>query len=92
MGGYVNIKTFDHKTKDGDVKGKEISIAHELYADVHKIAGSHYQTFPSEKAAYATVFEKDQRDEWIEANEGLFKAEDAKEPEPETPDTGTDTE
>lgn len=75
MGGYVNIKTFDHTIAEGEVKGKEISVAFELYSDVHRIANAHYKLFPSEVPAYATVFEKTQRDEWIAANEGLFKAE-----------------
>ncbi|UYM28676.1 small outer capsid protein [Serratia phage vB_SspM_LC53] len=80
MGGYVNIKTFDHTTSEGEVKGKEVSIAFELYSDVHRIANAHYQTFPSETPAYATVFEVTQRDEWIAANEEMFKATP---PEPE---------
>ncbi|WJJ58993.1 small outer capsid protein [Klebsiella phage vB_KpnM_VPA32] len=77
MGGYVNLKTFDHTTSAGEVKGKEISVAFELYSDVHRVANSHYQVFPSEKAAYSTVFEKNQRDAWITANENLFKPEPA---------------
>lgn len=75
MGGYVNLKTFDHTTAEGEVKGKEISVAFELYSDVHRVANSRYQVFPSEKPAYSTVFEKTQRDEWIKANDGLFKPE-----------------
>jgi hypothetical protein len=72
MAGYVNVKTFDHQTSAGEVKGKEISVAFELYSDVHRIANAHYQVFPSEKPAYSTVFERNQRDEWIAANETLF--------------------
>ncbi|EFW4639983.1 hypothetical protein FLR65_22235, partial [Shigella flexneri] len=30
-------------------------------------------TFPSEKAAYTTVYEENQRDAWITANEDLWK-------------------
>lgn len=74
MGGYVNIKTFDHAVADGVVKGKEISVAFELYSDVHRISRANYQIFPSEKPAYSTVFEKNQRDAWVAANEDLFKA------------------
>lgn len=70
---YVNIKTFDHTVAAGEVKGVEVSVAFKLYSDVHEIAGSHYQTFPSEKAAYATVFEVNQRDEWIAANKKMFE-------------------
>ncbi|QQG32264.1 capsid and scaffold protein [Citrobacter phage CkP1] len=73
---YVNIKTFDHTTADGEVKGTEISVAFKLYSDVHRIANAHYQVFPSETPAYATVFEEDQRDAWVTANENLFKAEE----------------
>ncbi|WAE77634.1 hypothetical protein vBEcoMWL3_01065 [Escherichia phage ph0021] len=55
------------------IQGKEISVAFPLYSDVHKISGAHYQTFPSEKAAYSTVYEENQRTEWIAANEDLWK-------------------
>lgn len=70
---YVNIKTFDHAVTAGEVKGVEVSVAFKLYSDVHEIAGAHYQTFPSEKAAYATVFEENQRDAWIAKNADMFK-------------------
>ena len=71
---YVNIKTFEQKL-DGNkkIEGKEISVAFPLYSDVHKISGAHYQIFPSEKAAYSTVYEENQRTEWITANEDLLK-------------------
>ena len=70
--GYVNIKTFDQAVDGGTIQGKEISVAFPLYYDVHKISGAHYQTFPSEKAAYSTVYEENQRADWITANEGLW--------------------
>ncbi|AHJ86877.1 small outer capsid protein [Salmonella phage STP4-a] len=70
---YVNVKTFDHTNADGEVKGMEVSVAFKLYSDVHQIAGSHYQLFPSEKAAYSTVFEEAQRDAWIAKNADMFK-------------------
>ncbi|QLF82310.1 virion structural protein [Escherichia phage vB_EcoM_Lutter] len=72
--GYVNIKTFEQKL-DGNkkIEGKEISVAFPLYSDVHKISGAHYQIFPSEKAAYSTVYEENQRTDWITANEDLWK-------------------
>jgi hypothetical protein len=73
MAGYVNIKTFPRVVEGGTIAGKEISVAFELYSDVHRIANAHYQTFPSEAAAYSTVFEKNQRAEWIAANEDLWK-------------------
>lgn len=73
MGGYVNIKTFEHEVAGGTVAAKEISVAFQLYSDVHQISGAQYQTFPSEKPAYATVFEVAQRDAWITANGELFK-------------------
>lgn len=70
--GYVNIKTADRTVTGGTIAGKEISVAFPLYSDVHKISGTDYQTFPSEKPAYATVFEEDQREAWIAANEELY--------------------
>ncbi len=70
---YVNIKTATRDVTGGTVEGKEISIDFTLYSDVHKIAGSHYQTFPSKDAAYSTVFEKADREAWIAANEDIFK-------------------
>lgn len=70
---YVNIKTFEHTNADGVVAAMEVSVAFKLYSDVHRIARSHYQIFPSEKAAYSTVFEENQRDEWIAKNADMFK-------------------
>lgn len=29
---YVNIKTFDHTTVDGEVKGTEVSVAFKVYS------------------------------------------------------------
>ena len=56
MGGYVNIKTFTRPAGEGkEVKGMEVSVPFEIYSNEHRIADSHYQTFPSEKAAYSDV-------------------------------------
>lgn len=79
MGGYVNIKTFDHDTADGKVSGKEVSVAFELYSDVHRIANARYQIFPSDKPAYSKVFEKNQRDEWIAENKTFFTSDPVEE-------------
>lgn len=73
MGGYVNIKTFDHTTAAGEVKGKEVSVNFEVYADAHRIAGAHYQTFPSAEPAYADVVEDAAT--WLTKNEALFAPE-----------------
>lgn len=73
MGGYVNIKTFDHTTAAGKVKGKEVSVAFKVYSDAHRIAGAHYQTFPSDKPAFADVVEDAAT--WLTKNEELFKVE-----------------
>ena len=66
---YVNIKTF------GD-NAAEVSVAFKVYSDAHRIAGAHYQTFPSDKPAYAKVVET--AAEWLVENEKFFapKAED----------------
>lgn len=56
MGGYVNIKTFTHPAGEGfEIKGFEVSVAFEVYADAHRISGAHYQTFPSAEPAYTDV-------------------------------------
>ncbi len=56
MGGFVNIKTFTHPAGEGKkVKGMEVSVAFDVYSNEHRIADSHYQIFPSEKAAYSNV-------------------------------------
>ncbi len=34
---YVNIKTFDHTTADGEVKGTEVSVAFKVYSDSERI-------------------------------------------------------
>lgn len=70
MGGYVNIKTFDHTLPSGEVKGVEMSVAFKVYADAHRIAGANYQTFPSEKPAYADVVET--ADAWKTKNTAMF--------------------
>lgn len=70
MGGYVNIKTFDHTIAAGEVKGKEVSVAFKVYADAHRISGAQYQVFPSAKPAYATVVEDAAT--WLTTNESLF--------------------
>ena len=67
---YVNIKTFDHTVAEGEVKGVEVSVAFKVYADAHKIAGAHYQTFPSEKAAYSDVVET--ASAWATKNAAMF--------------------
>lgn len=60
---YVNIKTF------GD-NAAEVSVAFKVYSDAHRIAGAHYQTFPSDKPAYAKVVET--AAEWKTENEKFF--------------------
>lgn len=70
MGGYVNIKTFDHTTKDGEVKGKEVSVAFKVYSNAHRISGAHYQIFPSEEPAYADVVET--AEDWATKNAAMF--------------------
>lgn len=71
MGGFVNIKTFTHPAGEGnEVKGVEVSVPFEIYSNAHRIANAHYQTFPSEKAAYATVV-TDAAD-WITKNTAMF--------------------
>lgn len=56
MGGFVNIKTFTHPAGEGkEVKGMKVSVAFDVYSNEHRIADSHYQIFPSEKAAYSIV-------------------------------------
>lgn len=69
---YVNIKTFDHTTSAGEVKGTEVSVAFKVYSDSHKIAGAQYQIFPSEKAAYSTVI--DDAATWATTNAKMFEA------------------
>lgn len=68
MGGYVNIKTFDHTTKDGE--GKEVSVAFKVYSNAHRISGAHYQIFPSEEPAYADVVET--AEDWATKNAAMF--------------------
>ncbi|QBP35639.1 capsid and scaffold protein [Phage NC-G] len=75
MGGYVNIKTFDHEVEGGTVEGTEVSVAFEVYSNAHRISGAHYQTFPSEEPAYDTVV--DTADDWATANEAMFTPEPA---------------
>ncbi|WRN92448.1 virion structural protein [Shigella phage vb_GEC_SH_GT] len=71
MGGFVNIKTFTHPAGEGkEVKGMEVSVAFDVYSNEHRIADSHYQTFPSEKAAYSTVV-SDAAD-WKTKNAAMF--------------------
>lgn len=71
MGGYVNIKTFTHPAGEGkEVKGMEVSVPFEIYSNEHRIADSHYQTFPSEKAAY-TIVVADAAD-WRNKNAAMF--------------------
>ena len=70
MGGYVNIKTFDHTVKEGEVKGVEVSVAFKVYSDSHRIAGAHYQIFPSEKPAFADVVET--ASAWATKNAAMF--------------------
>ena len=69
---YVNIKTFDHTTPAGEVKGTEVSVAFKVYSDSHKIANAHYQIFPSVEAAYSTVIEDAAA--WATANAKMFEA------------------
>lgn len=79
MGGYVNIKTFTHSAGEGkEVKGVEQSVAFTVYSDAHEVAGSHYQTFPSEVAAYTTVHEDTEagRTSWATANKAMFTPTD----------------
>lgn len=70
MGGYVNIKTFDHTIASGDVAGVEVSVKFEVYADAHRIAGAHYQTFPSATPAYADVV--NDAATWATKNAAMF--------------------
>ena len=71
MGGYVNIKTFTHEAGEGmEVKGMEVSVPFQIYSDAHRISRAHYQTFPSEKPAYATVV-TDAAD-WATKNAAMF--------------------
>ena len=75
MGGFVNIKTFTHAAGEGkEVKGTEVSVPFEIYSNEHRIADSHYQTFPSEVAAYTTVV-TDAAD-WKTKNEAMFTPTD----------------
>ncbi|QEG12723.1 hypothetical protein POTTS_113 [Klebsiella phage vB_KpnM_Potts1] len=67
---YVNIKTFDHTIASGKVKGVEVSVNFKVYSDSHKIADARYQTFPSEKAAYADVVET--ASAWATKNAAMF--------------------
>ena len=95
MGGYVNIKTFDHTLPSGEVKGVEVSVAFKVYSDAHRIAGAHYQIFPSdahriagahyqifpsEEPAYADVVET--AEDWATKNAAMFVGVPA---EPEEP-------
>lgn len=80
MGGYVNIKTFDHTLPSGEVKGVEVSVAFKVYSDAHRIAGAHYQIFPSEEPAYADVVET--AENWAAKNAAMFVGVPA---EPEEP-------
>lgn len=71
MGGFVNIKTFTHPAGEGfEVKGVEVSVPFEIYSNEHRISRAHYQTFPSEVAAYATVV-TDAAD-WTTKNAAMF--------------------
>lgn len=75
MGGFVNIKTFTHPAGEGkEVKGVEVSVPFEIYANEHRISRAEYQTFPSEKAAYATVV-TDAAD-WTTKNAAMFTPTD----------------
>lgn len=75
MGGFVNIKTFTHPAGEGkEVKGMEVSVPFEIYSNEHRIADSHYQIFPSEKAAYSTVV-SDAAD-WKTKNAAMFTPTD----------------
>ena len=69
---YINIKTFDHTTADGEIKGTEVSVAFKVYSDSHRIANAQYQIFPSEKAAYSTVV--DDAATWATTNAKMFEA------------------
>ncbi|QMV33938.1 small outer capsid protein [Escherichia phage DK-13] len=71
MGGFVNIKTFTHPAGEGvEVKGVEVSVPFEIYSNEHRIANAHYQTFPSEKAAYVTVASS--AADWRTKNAAMF--------------------
>lgn len=71
MGGYVNIKTFTHPAGEGfEVKGMEVSVAFKVYSDAHRISGAHYQTFPSEVAAYSDVV--NDAATWATKNAAMF--------------------
>lgn len=74
MGGYVNIKTFDHDDSGVAIVGKEVSVAFNVYSDSHRIARAHYQIFPSETPAYATVIEDTPagRTAWATSNAAMF--------------------
>ncbi|UIU27004.1 small outer capsid protein [Escherichia phage vB_EcoM_SA79RD] len=75
MGGYVNIKTFTHPAGEGkEVKGVEVSVPFEIYSNEHRIANAHYQTFPSEEAAYSTVVTD--AEDWRTKNEAMFTPTD----------------
>lgn len=69
---YVNIKTFDHTTSAGTVKGAEVSVAFKVYSDSYRIADAQYQIFPSEKPAYTKVIET--AEEWATENAKMFEA------------------
>lgn len=84
MGGYVNIKTFDHTVDGGEVKGTEVSVAFKVYSDAHRISGAHYQTFPSDEPAYADVVET--AEAWATKNAAMFTAT----PVVPEPDPGTE--
>lgn len=70
MGGYVNIKTFDHTVAGGDVAGVEVSVAFEVYSNAHRISGAQYQIFPSEVPAYTDVVETAAA--WATKNAAMF--------------------
>ena len=70
MGGYVNIKTFDHTLPEGEVKGVEVSVAFKVYADQHRIANARYQIFPSEAPAYSDVV--NDAATWATKNAAMF--------------------
>lgn len=71
MGGFVNIKTFTHPAGEGnEVKGVEVSVAFDVYSNAHRIANAHYQTFPSEVAAYTDVVTEAAA--WLTKNEAMF--------------------
>lgn len=71
MGGFVNIKTFTHPVGEGnEVKGMEVSVAFDVYSNQHRIADSHYQTFPSEVAAYSDVVTD--AEAWKTKNAAMF--------------------